>query len=164
MAIFKTIGNAFSEGWNKTKTTNQSYNEEYRIGKNIYYYSKEYSDKLDSANVSKLNDTVNIKVPGFNSIPNNIKSSDNGYEDFENPFKLSEEILMEATKNYKFIYKNDVEISGALGVNADGKVVLPAPDALLYAGFIKFINLPRIPLSEFSSCEFTSINPVLPSL
>jgi len=123
MAIFKTIGNAFSEGWNKTKTTNQSYNEEYRIGKNIYYYSKEYSDKLNSANVSKLNDTVNIKVPGFNSIPNNVKSSDNGYEDFENPFKLSEEILMEATKNYKFIYKNDVEISGALGINDDGKVV-----------------------------------------
>jgi len=134
MAIFKTIGNAFAEGWNKTKNTGID-DDEYRIGKNTFDYTRRYYDQISNKNVSKLsqyaeeeqiisntdsNSNYAVSFATFYAHSDNIATAQGAQE---NPFKLPRDIISVATKNYKFEYEKNAMFLGDYGVvsNPDNK-------------------------------------------
>lgn len=122
MAIFKNIGKSFKEGWNKNSNIDKSYNDEYKVGKNTFYYSKHYSDVLDSDNVSSLSKDFN--TIGSKDISLEYTTLSYNSAQIENPYKLSSYILNEVTKNYKFIYDATTYVTGNYGISEDGKEVI----------------------------------------
>ena len=150
MAVFKTIGNAFKNGWNQG-SRNFSESVEYvyttkaedrykeipsnpASWKNVNNYSQYYVDALQSKNNSifgfkytddsllkNSNDKIKFETTGPWDI---IAKNTNQKIYYENGFKLPLEILTDATKNYKFIYNKVAHLLGDVGfVKEDGKEI-----------------------------------------
>lgn len=126
MAIFKTIGNAFKEGWNKSKQDGLD-DDEYRLGKTSFDYTRRYYDQISNKNVSKLSQyaeedkTISINTGNNNAVSfatfySHIDDVATSQGAIENPFKLPRDIISVATKNYKFEYEDKALFLGDYGI------------------------------------------------
>lgn len=118
MAVFNTIGQAFSDGWNKNQRNLDGdpvlgfVNKKFQVNSSEFYtnYAIRLRDKkdLNEPKIENLGES-NTTAP-YNLISsNNIK--------YENSFKLPIDIISDATKNYKFIYNNVAQLLGDYGLS-----------------------------------------------
>ena len=115
MGIFSSIGGAFKEGWNSAKDTKENREKltKEHIEKNPYSsFYKENIGKLsfinDNSNITQLQQTADYQ--NYSNLTVNKEFI------YENPFKLSQEVLDNSTKNYQFIYKKPAYILGEYGI------------------------------------------------
>lgn len=133
MSIFRTIGNAFKDGWNRNdrQSTNNNfgwteYDEDYGGKQNNWT-----SDTLDyAANMSYVSFTKPNRIDVRRKESNEISISTSYYDKdaksqkyYENAFKLPEEVLTSATKNYNFVYKEAAQNVVDFGIMKDQKEV-----------------------------------------
>lgn len=133
MSIFRTIGNAFKDGWNKNErqTSNNSFgwtetDDSYGEKQNSWS-----SDTLDyAANMSYVSFTNPRKIDVKHKESNEISISTSYYNHdaksqsfYENTFKLPAEVLTSATKNYNFVYNEAAQNVIDFGVMKDQEKV-----------------------------------------
>ena len=166
MALLKTIKDSFVNGWNKNK------NEAERLANTgaidmhssgpLFLSSHTYIPKEDdyiftpqvisSAKVNKQ-DKQNLRSPKNLDITvtpkdrlhqfTNISTSFSNINKYENPFKLSQEVL-NSTNNYKFIFNNAVSVLLENGiVDADTKQEIP-PGTPVDATFFEVGAVPSL--------------------
>jgi len=124
MGVFSSIGGAFKEGWNsarETQNANKKLQEDH-LNRNPYSsYYKENIGKITFTN--EINSTELQQVGNYNQKDNFI---------YENPFKLSEEVLNTATKNYHFVYKNPAYITGEYGITGQDENQNDIVDGIIF--------------------------------
>lgn len=166
MALLKTIKDSFVNGWNKNKNeaarlagtgaidTHKSgplflSSHTYIPQEDNYIFSPQV---LSSAKVNKQ-DKLYLREPKNLDITvadkdrlhqfTNISTSFSNINKYENPFKLSQEVL-NTTNNYKFIFNNAVSVLLENGlVDADTKQEIPAGTPA-YASFFEVGAVPSI--------------------
>lgn len=104
MAIFRSIGNAFKDGWNKNNrqsrysVSNQVESEGYAQ----YMDTKDYANNITNSSFLSV---VNIDSTNKDNTVNLDTVSDYSGSYFENNFKIPSYILNQVSNNYKFIYE-----------------------------------------------------------
>ena len=124
MAVFKTIGNAFKSGWEKSGKQNSD--AEQSKPTYIEYLSNYKAKRLVSyRNDAENNDSLLYYTGKYDNI---ARGKQDGTDRYENPFKLSTSVLNDVTKNYKFIYEKEASLiyNVAMYTDENGKEELDA--------------------------------------
>lgn len=151
MSIFRTIGNAFKDGWNRNtrSTTNGNFGwreEDEDYGGKQHTWS---SDTLDyAANMSYVSFTKPNRIDVKRKEANEISISTSHYTKdaksqsfYENAFKLPDEVLTSATKNYNFVYKEAAQNVIDFGIMESQREV-PQDNKIITA---EVLELPVVP-------------------
>lgn len=120
MSIFRSIGNAFKDGWNRSKNENTANDRTYRgySPKKVDNYTTETADYANNIMTASF---LSVDNPDNNNSLNDIDLSTSSKYDltkqsFENNFKIPASILNDISKNYKFIYENTAKMVNDFGI------------------------------------------------